>query len=1276
MKRTLFFISAMLLFVDAFAEFIYHDNQFFYQDHTLHLIFTLDTIAKEATLGTGYPEEHNALAYPPLDDPYWNAPYNLLGHVVVPETLNIEGESYTVVAISPYAFYRTTSIYSIKLPGTIRSIGHSSFCWAVNLQKINIPEGVDGIYMRTFELCRELDTITLPSTITNIGGKAFFNCSGLKQINIPGNCLSIGEDAFTWDDSLSTLIIEDGDSTLKLAPAYEFGLDYEGKGFQYLHTRALYTSPFYRGLFADCDLKNIYIGRNLQTEYPGQKNYSPFEDVRCSYWNQYDSQVLSRTGKYLNQVTFGNKVTRIPDSLFYSAYIPTGVVLPPNVKYIGVYAFCQSISYTRSITIPATCDTIGTGAFSASSSYSSILKYIDCRAINPPIIKGNYPVSQYTFLSVPSGSGILYRNDSIWKGYTIIDPADEMVSINVRYGGSLYGRLLYEDIDVLDVYRLKLTGILNADDLEVINSMKNLYDLDLSGVTNEDISLSASTYSHLEYYRAPNTVNQIAYGQYRNIALPDTLIIPSNIISIANRAFPNSTIKHLIIQGATEIEDGAFDGCTLLHSIDAQGSGASIGSNAFNTTNSSLEEVIIGKGVYVQENAFENCPSLKRIILKDSVSHIGHQAFANTPIQKIVVEGNIGFVEENILSHADTLIVNNTKAWCESNFISEFSNPISYSENVFFANNEKSCLTIPSNITVIGNYAFSNYHDLQSLTLNEGVSVIGAGAFKNCSGLNVISLPTTLDSISSSAFQNCSVLSQLTLPQQLEKISDSCFYNCQNLLNINFPTPLKEIGVAAFANCENLQTLLFPPSLKSIGKEAFRNCRNINDIKFPSSIRRIEERAFDRCEQLSNISFPYHLEILEEYAFANCSNLKTMKAFWTDPLILNANSFDNINKKCCLWVPFGTAGRYYESGWNHIPLIEEGFYTLTIETGYGGNVKTDSLSVSNSTDVYVLDENNEAVNIIIEPDSSYFVKSLLLDSTDVTSQISLQNHQISILNIQDNKSISAEFEKFELGDVNADDHIDVGDIASVVNYIQENTVGTFIPEAADANHDKEIDVGDIVGEVNLIYDFANQATNHVIQKRKYASVWAQNYHVYADEVILSENNDMTVPIHLESNTSVYGFQMEFVIPEILTISTSSDSSYMINADVERLKNMNIFSVAALSEHHYQVLCSSTNGGQIQGSEGAILYITLHVNTPSDEVIYSIPVSCRLADANGNVSKVALNIDINSQIQTPTNIEIIDDSRSSDLNAIKLIENGNLMIVKDGVKYTVSGLRVF
>ena len=140
--------------------------------------------------------------------------------------------------------------------------------------------------------------------VTSIREYTFYNCSGLTSITIPNSVTDIGSAAFNDCSSLKNLIIEDGEGTLVLRENSE---TFSGIG---------------EGLFYDCPIESLYIGRNLY--------YSPYE---------YDGYSPFFNLKNLSDVTIGDSVTSIGHYIFTGCSGLTSVTIPNSVTSIGWYAF-------------------------------------------------------------------------------------------------------------------------------------------------------------------------------------------------------------------------------------------------------------------------------------------------------------------------------------------------------------------------------------------------------------------------------------------------------------------------------------------------------------------------------------------------------------------------------------------------------------------------------------------------------------------------------------------------------------------------------------------------------------------------------------------------------------------------------------------------------------------------------------------------------------------------------------------------------------------------
>ena len=98
---------------------------------------------------------------------------------------------------------------SITIPGSVTSIGQSSFYGCRGLTSIKIPDSVTSIGQYAFIGCG-LTSITIPDSVTSIGDAAFDSCLGLTTIVIGSGVTSMGGGVFSryagLSDNVSNII--------------------------------------------------------------------------------------------------------------------------------------------------------------------------------------------------------------------------------------------------------------------------------------------------------------------------------------------------------------------------------------------------------------------------------------------------------------------------------------------------------------------------------------------------------------------------------------------------------------------------------------------------------------------------------------------------------------------------------------------------------------------------------------------------------------------------------------------------------------------------------------------------------------------------------------------------------------------------------------------------------------------------------------------------------------------------------------------------------------
>ena len=151
------------------------------------------------------------------------------GVVVIPQSINSGGITYSVTSIDGSAFRNCSGLTSLTIPNSVTYIDGSAFRGCSGLTSLAIPSSVTSIGEQAFSGCNALESITvdnantyydsrggcnaiietssntlvagckntvIPSSVTSIGYGAFYNCSGLTSVTIPSSVTSIGSSAF------------------------------------------------------------------------------------------------------------------------------------------------------------------------------------------------------------------------------------------------------------------------------------------------------------------------------------------------------------------------------------------------------------------------------------------------------------------------------------------------------------------------------------------------------------------------------------------------------------------------------------------------------------------------------------------------------------------------------------------------------------------------------------------------------------------------------------------------------------------------------------------------------------------------------------------------------------------------------------------------------------------------------------------------------------------------------------------------------------------------
>lgn len=462
-------------------------------------------------------------------------------------------------------------------------------------------------------------------------------------------------------------------------------------------------------------------------------------NINGIYYNLDETNGLAQVSYYTSSNVASDTLT-IPETISYNSkdYVvvsmqgyygynqkTTQIVLPKTMRRLGDYAF-YGYNNVRRISIPETVEVLGSAVFQNWTNQTIVFN-----STTVPTVEGSLTGSSsyHIKLIVPAASFRAYHLTDYIEDQCVI--ANDMSVSTVVTGKVDNGELGYVVVaDALpevrtysDVNKLVISeGTIDETDWAAIRKMPNLIELDLSGLSIEDIP-----------YQALYQCWQV-----------EKVILPPTTKSIRGYAFYQTGIKDFIIPDSVRNITGSYN----FYDCD------------------SLVSLKFPEGItYLPDNVCQDCNKLQHIQLPSTLSGIGSYAFYSCDLQTLSIPGALKAISYYSFANNSNMYYVQFGEGIKRIEDYAFSNcsSIGQFDNATELTDEQKAygLIFPSTLRYIGNYAFNRDTSVKSIFFNEGLEEIYYYSFNGCTGLTEITLPSSLQYCNYTPFSGCSNIKKI-----------------------------------------------------------------------------------------------------------------------------------------------------------------------------------------------------------------------------------------------------------------------------------------------------------------------------------------------------------------------------------------------------------------------------------------------------------------------------------------------------------------------------------
>ena len=500
--------------------------------------------------------------------------------IVIPNEVEIKGQTYKVTSIPNNLFQECESLKSIVIGDQITTLGTNVFSRCSNLESVTLGKGLKSLPEGTFNGCSNLVELVIPANIEDISSNAFVSTGKLKNITVEDS----NPNYMSFEGALYSKQ-EEGGLILIHMPAGKEGKAVLSPDCKLVKSGAIYSSTLNSIEFnegSEIETSGVTIrGEETIVTLPKDIILNPGAFEYC----QIRALILKSTPKITSEA--------------FTSSSPGNVIIDSdeeNVNLDGLFA--------REYALPILFTTSVNKNFTLSAKHSVLVPF----------------GAEKNFSGYDEGSlrqmwkMTVDKDERLMKVTPLLYDYDfqiTSVKVNGKEAEPAFGAYVLPEGDEIE--------------LEVVFSVHGVDNL----TTHYDADFYASLPSESIELNKTVTVDELVYdcendeavvsrysGESADIVIPDEIEEGGKtypVTKIASSAFSWVAIESVVIpDGVSEIGSWAFEG-TALKEISLP-AGIQVGYGAFNNCES-LETVRFNGDLGAQDVIFGDCPALRHLVL-------------------------------------------------------------------------------------------------------------------------------------------------------------------------------------------------------------------------------------------------------------------------------------------------------------------------------------------------------------------------------------------------------------------------------------------------------------------------------------------------------------------------------------------------------------------------------------------------------------------------------------------------------------------------------------